>query len=338
MEAAAAHRTATGRVGLVLNPTSGRGRGAKVRERVTAGLAAAGLDAVDLSGPDLAAATSRARAGLAQGLDALVVVGGDGMVHLGANVVAGTGVPLGIVAVGTGNDVARDLGLPVHDVDASLALVRDGLAALAGVTTAERSATSDGPAAAGVRMVDAVAVSRPGGPTEHWFMAVFSCGIDAAVNDRANRMTWPADGGRYVRALLAELGGFRPFGYRVTMDGEVWEGDGTLVAVANTRSFGGGLLIAPDAEPDDGFLEVVIADGLRRGQLLRIFPRLYRGTHVSHPAVQVRRVRSVLIEPLLSRGAAPPVAFADGERLDALPLQCDLHPRAVGVLTRSLGA
>jgi diacylglycerol kinase (ATP) len=169
-------------------------------------------------------------------------------------------------------------------------------------------------------------------------MAVLSCGIDAAVNDRANRMTWPSDGGRYVRALLAELGAFRPFGYRVTMDGEVWEGDGTLVAVANTRSFGGGLLIAPDAEPDDGLLEVVIADGLRRSQLLRIFPRLYRGTHVSHPAVHVRRVRSVVIEPLLSRGAAPPVAFADGERLDALPLQCDLHPRAVGVLARSLGA
>nr|KEP23221.1 diacylglycerol kinase [Georgenia sp. SUBG003] len=331
-------------MGLVLNPTSGRGRGAKVRDRVVAGLAGAGLDAVDLSGTDLAAAVSRARAGLAQGLDALVVVGGDGMVHLGANVVAGTGVPLGVVAVGTGNDVARDLGLPVHDVDASLAVIRDGLASLSTGTSSAAGSTAQGSSAterlgpAGVRMVDAVAVSRPGGPTEHWYMAVFSCGIDAAVNDRANRMTWPSDGGRYVRALLAELGAFRPFGYRVTMDGEVWEGDGTLVAVANTRSFGGGLLIAPDAEPDDGLLEVVIADGLRRSELLRIFPRLYRGTHVSHPAVQVRRARSVVVEPLLSRGAAPPVAFADGERLDALPLQCDLHPRAVGVLARSLGA
>lgn len=321
-EAAAPRRESTGRVGLVLNPTSGNGRGAKVRERVMQGLRTVGLDPVDLSGPDLDAATSRARAGLAQGIDALVVVGGDGMVHLGTNVVAGTGVPLGIVAVGTGNDVARDLGLPVHDVDASLALLRDALAA-------------DG---AGERMVDAVAVSRPGGPAEHWFMAVLSCGLDAAVNDRANRMTWPSDGGRYVRALLAELGGYVPYGYRVTMDGRVWEGDGTLVAVANTRSFGGGLLIAPDAEPDDGLLEIVIADGLSRSRLLRLFPRLYRGTHVTDPAVHVHRARSVLIEPLLARGAAPPVAFADGERLDALPLQCDLHPRAVGVLARTLGA
>ncbi|GAA3512228.1 diacylglycerol/lipid kinase family protein [Georgenia daeguensis] len=327
--AEAAARGPTGRVGLVLNPTSGKGRGAKVRERVLAGLRAAGLDPVDLSGPDLDAATARARAGLAQGLDALVVVGGDGMVHLGANVVAGTGVPLGIVAVGTGNDVARDLGLPVHDVDASLALLRDALIADGA------GGAGDG---AGVRMVDAVAVSRPGGLTEHWFMAVLSCGLDAAVNDRANRMTWPADGGRYVRALLAELGGYVPYGYRVTMDGRVWEGNGTLVAVANTRSFGGGLLIAPSAEPDDGLLDVVIADGLSRSRLLRLFPRLYRGTHVTDPAVHVHRARSVLIEPLLARGAAPPVAFGDGERLDALPLQCDLHPRAVGVLARTLGA
>ncbi|MCK6209166.1 diacylglycerol kinase family lipid kinase [Georgenia sp. EYE_87] len=337
-ETAARRREPTGRVGLVLNPTSGKGRGAKVRARVLDGLRAAGLDPVDLSGPDLDTATARARAGLAQGIDALVVVGGDGMVHLGANVVAGTGVPLGIVAVGTGNDVARDLGLPVHDVAASLALVPDALAAHDGTDGGGDGAGDGARDRAGVRLVDAVAVSRPGGPTEHWFMAVLSCGLDAAVNDRANRMTWPADGGRYVRALLAELGGYVPYGYRVTMDGRVWEGDGTLVAVANTRSFGGGLLIAPGAEPDDGMLDVVIADGLSRSRLLRLFPRLYRGTHVTDPAVHVHRARSVLIEPLLARGAAPPVAFGDGERLDALPLQCDLHPRAVGVLARTLGA
>lgn len=314
----------TGRVGLVLNPSAGRGRAALVREEVLAGLHAAGLEVLDLCGDTLELAVTRARAGLAQGPDALVVVGGDGMVHLGVNVVAGTGVPLGIVAVGSGNDVARDLGLPVHDVAASVALVRDALAAL-------HRAPRSGPAP-GVRQLDAVAVSRPGGPVDRWYMAVLSCGIDAAVNDRANKMRWPSGGGRYVRALAAELRRFRPFGYRVTMDGVVWEGAGTLVAVANTRSFGGGMLIAPDAAPDDGLLDVVVADGLSRAELLAIFPRLYRGTHVTHRAVQVRRARSVLIEPLPERGAVPPVAFADGERLAALPVQCDLHPRAVAVL------
>lgn len=306
----------TGRVGVVVNPTAGKGRAAKVATEVRSGLTAAGLHPLDLSGHDAAEATSRARAGLAVGLDALVVVGGDGMVHLGANVVAGTAVPLGIVAVGSGNDVARDLGLPVRDVARSVAVVRDAL-------RAGRS---------GVRALDAVAVSRPGGPTEGWYMAVLSAGIDAAVNDRANHLRWPAGEGRYLRALGAELGSYHPFGYRVTMDGVVWEGSGTLVAVANTRSFGGGLRIAPDAEPDDGLLDVILADGLSRAALLRVLPRLFRGTHVHHPAVQVRRARSVVVEPAPRHGAVPPVAFADGEPMGSLPLQCDVHPGAVGVL------
>ncbi|GAA4425224.1 diacylglycerol kinase [Georgenia halophila] len=321
---------AAGRVGVVLNPTSGKGRGLKVREKVFDGLAADGFTVHDLSGTDLPGATARARTGLTLGLDALVVVGGDGMVHAGVNAVAGTGVPLGIVSAGSGNDIARDLGLPVHDVPASLAVIREGLAA--------RRNRGRGPDGEGVRMLDAVAVSRPGGAVDHWYLAVLSCGIDAAVNARTNAMSWPPGGARYVRALLAELRTFRPFGYRVTMDGEVWESAGTLVAVANTRCFGGGMRIAPDAVPDDGLLEVVHAEGLTRGQLMSVFPKVYRGTHVSHPAVHVRRARSVLIEPLPALGTMPPMAFADGEPLAELPLQCDLHPRAIGVLARTLGA
>ncbi|MFD1717946.1 diacylglycerol/lipid kinase family protein [Georgenia deserti] len=318
----------SGRVGVLLNPASGRGRGRAVREQVFSGLAAARFDVLDLSGRDLATATARARTGLALGLDALIVVGGDGIVHAGVNVVAGTGVPLGIVAAGSGNDIARDLGLPVHDVPDSLRMIAEALAA--------RRGGRPGPDGEGLRLLDAVGVSRPGGVVEHWYLAVLSCGIDAAVNARANEMTWPSGASRYLRALAVELTHYRPFGYRVTMDGSVWESDGALVAVANTRCFGGGLRIAPDAAADDGLLDVVLAEGLSRSELLRVFPRLYRGTHVRHPGVSVRRARSVLIEPLLSRGAPPPAAFADGELLASLPLQCDLHPRAVGVLARTL--
>ncbi|MFC7406709.1 diacylglycerol/lipid kinase family protein [Georgenia alba] len=317
-----------GRVGVVLNPTSGKGRGRSIRDQVFDGLAADGFQVYDLSGPDLPAATARARTGLTLGLDALVAVGGDGMVHAGVNVVAGTGVPLGVVAAGTGNDIARALHLPVHDVTASLGTIREALAA--------RRDGHRGPDGEGVRMLDAVGVSRPGGVVEHWYLAVLSCGIDAAVNARANAMTWPRGSARYVRALMNELRTFEPFGYRVTMDGEVWESAGTLVAVANTRLFGGGLKIAPDATPDDGLLDVVYADGLTRAQVLAVFPRLYTGAHVDHPAMHVRRARSVLIEPVPSLGAVPPQAFADGEPLFSLPVQCDLHPRAVGVLARTL--
>ena len=215
-------------LGLVINPTAGRGRGTQAGRRVHELLRARGHKVEDLSAATLAQATDRARAAAVQGLDALVVVGGDGMVHLGVNVVAGTGLPLGIVAAGTGNDIARTLGLPRGDAEASVAAVEHGLL--------------DGP-----RRVDAVRVGSPEHAAHEWYLGVLSCGFDAAINARANEMTWPKGSGRYVRALAAELGRFRPYGYRVTLDDSVWESAGTLVAVANMPWIGGGLKIAPDA-------------------------------------------------------------------------------------------
>ena len=114
-------------LGVVVNPTAGKGRGTQAGRRVHELLRARGHKVEDLSAATLAQATDRARAAAVQGLDALVVVGGDGMVHLGVNVVAGTGLPLGIVAAGTGNDIARTLALPRGDVEASVAAIEHGL-------------------------------------------------------------------------------------------------------------------------------------------------------------------------------------------------------------------
>lgn len=300
-------------VGVVVNPTAGKGRGAHAGRRVHELLVARGMKVEDLSAPTLAQATDRARAAAVQGLDALVVVGGDGMVHLGANVVAGTALPLGIVAAGTGNDIARALALPRGDVEAAVDVVERAL--------------DTGP-----RRIDAVRVGTPEHAAHEWFLGVLSCGIDAAVNARANTMTWPAGSARYVRALVAELASFRPYGYRVTLDDRTWESAGTLVAVANVPLFGGGLRIAPDARADDGLLDVVVAGPLSRPAVTRIFPGIYQGRHVHHPAVTVVRSRSVLIEPLDDAGAAPPAAFADGERVGPLPLRVQVDPGALSVL------
>lgn len=304
----------TGRVGVVCNPTAGHGRAARARQAVLQGVAATGREVLDLTGRDFPDALARARTGLAEGLDAVVVVGGDGMVNLGANAVAGTGVPLGIVAVGSGNDIAAALGLPVHDVAASLEVLRTALGGAG-------------------REVDSVAVSAPGAAPTRWYVSSLCAGLDAAVAAHAARLRWPRDGGRYVRAVLAEVSAFRPYGFRITADGETWEQDATLVTLSNTPLFGGGMKVAPDAVPDDGLLDLVTADGLSRTAVVRLFPLLFTGRHVDHPAVRVRRVRSVRIEPLTRLGANPPMAIVDGEPLRELPLQCDVHPRALRVLT-----
>jgi diacylglycerol kinase (ATP) len=302
------------RIGIVINPTSGRGRGSATGEAAIAALTGHGFDVHDLSGADIRRATDQARQGVVDGLDALVVVGGDGMVHLGANVVAGTSLPLGIVAAGSGNDLARTLGLPIHDTSAAVGVIARAM------TTGPRS-------------IDAVSVHAPEHAAREWFVGVLSAGLDAAVNARANVLTWPSGRGRYVRALASELRTFRPYGYRLLIDDELWISSGTLVCVANAPSFGGGMHIAPDARIDDGLLDVVLVGPINRGEVARVFPRVYRGRHVSHPAVTILRGRDVVLEPhTVGPHPMPPHAFADGEPVGPLPLHCSVQPGAVKVL------
>lgn len=296
-----------------MNPVAGRGRGSGVGVAALDALRRRGHHVEDLSARDLLTATAHARRAAVAGLDGLVVVGGDGLVHLGAQVVADTDLPLGIIAAGTGNDVARSLDLPRGDVAAS-------------VTAIERALLT------GPRAIDAVSVGSPQQAAREWYLGALSCGIDAAVNARANALTWPRGAARYVRALGPELRAFRPYGYRIVMDDGVWESSGTVVVVANGPWIGGGIKIAPEAQLDDGMLDVVVAGPFSRAGVVRIFPGMYRGRHVRHPQVQVFRSRTVRVELAPELGGVPPDAHADGERIGALPLIAEVRPGAVCVL------
>ncbi|MGG8407516.1 diacylglycerol kinase family protein, partial [Streptomyces sp. 12297] len=239
-----------------------------------------------------------------EGTGAVIAVGGDGMVSLALQAVAGTLVPLGVVAVGTGNDFARELGLPVADPAAAGRLAA---AALKG---------------SAIREVD---LGRVAG---RWYGTVLCSGFDSRVNDRGNRMRLPAGRFKYDLAILAELAAFRPFPYRITLDdGPVIETEATLVAVGNGSSYGGGMRICAGARTDDGLFDVTVVGACSRTTLLRVFPRVYRGTHLSHPKVTVHRAAKVTLE------AAGITAYADGEPLGPLPVTAECVPGAVRVLT-----
>ena len=225
---------------------------------------------------------------------------------------------------------------------ASQLLTRAGIEVLdvSGASVAQVVAALERPA----RSVDAVHVEavvpggRPHDPAHgddawggRWYAGVLSLGLDADVNARANTYSWPSGHGRYVRAVFACLAGFSPYGYRLTTDAGTQTFRGTLVAVASSSQIGGGLRIAPDAAVDDGLLDVVYATELSRRGILRLFPRLYKGTHLSHPAVHVVRTTSVVIEAS-GDGRVPPVAFADGEVVGPVPLSAQVHPGALRVL------
>jgi diacylglycerol kinase (ATP) len=201
------------RLAVAVNPTAHQGHADGAGARVLARLRERGVEVVEVSGSDFSDALARARAAVAAGVDALVVV-----------------------AEGSGNDFARALALPVHEPAGAVELILRRLDA-------------------GVRVVDAVRASVPGRAQDaRWFCGVLSAGLDAAVNARANALRRPRGRARYAVAVLDELRRFEPFGYRVTTDGAPWESRGTLVAVANGPSIGGGIRIAPAARIADGEL------------------------------------------------------------------------------------
>ncbi|WP_282693678.1 diacylglycerol kinase [Streptomyces sp. CC208A] len=292
---------------LFVNPAAGRGRGVHAARPAADALRAAGHSVRTLLGLDAADALRRAREAVADGTGALVAVGGDGMVSLALQAVAGTGTPLGVIAVGTGNDFARSLGLPVRaPADAArltAALLRDGAA----------------------RTVDLGRITTPTGP--RWYGTVLASGFDSRVNDRGNRMRLPVGRFAYDLAILAELAAFRAVPYRLVLDGDrTVETDATLVAVGNGTSYGGGMRICAGARLDDGLLDVTVVGDVGRATLLKVFPRVYRGTHLDHPAVTTHRVRSITLHAPATTG------YADGEPLGPLPLTVECAPGALTVL------
>ena len=173
-------------------------------------------------------------------------------------------------------------------------------------------------------MIDAGRITAGG--SSRLFAGVVSAGFDAAVNERANGWRWPRGKIRYQLAMLRELASFRAIDYTVTADGEQWQQGAMLISVANGQSIGGGMRIVPGAALDDGYLDLFIVNRLSRTRLLAVFPKVFAGKHVGHPAVRLRRVRTVELS------AGNIVAYADGERIGALPMTIEVVPRAVCVL------
>ncbi|MCX4777303.1 diacylglycerol kinase [Streptomyces sp. NBC_01264] len=301
---------------LFVNPTAGSGRAAHAAQPAASALRDAGFSVRSVVGGDAPDALARLRTAVREGTGAVIAVGGDGMVSLAMQALAGTEVPLGVVAVGTGNDFARAMGLPVREP------------ARAGRLAAE--ALKEGR----VREIDlgrvtgtGHAVGGPGGVGGTWYGTVLCSGFDSRVNDRGNRMRLPAGRFTYDLAMALELAAFRPFPYRITLDGgPVLETEATLVAVGNGSFYGGGMRICADAVPDDGLFDVTVVGDCSRSTLLKVFPRVYKGTHLDHPKVTVHRASKVTLE------AAGITAYADGEPLGPLPVSAECVPAALRLL------
>jgi diacylglycerol kinase (ATP) len=299
------------RLVVAINPSASFGNRRTVGPAVVSTLRGLGHEVTSLQEPSYLELIASGHKAVASKPDALIVVGGDGMVHLGVNLVANTKVPLGIVPSGTGNDMARALGIPFDNTEAAIEAL---------VSALEKPA----------RVIDAGVIrhidDETGLDKKTWFACSLSAGFDAIVNARANTMTYPKGPSRYIIALLVELARLKPIEYTLTLDGVATVTKAALVAIGNGVSLGGGMKITPDAKLDDGLLDVLVVQPLGRAAFLRIFPRVFKGEHVSDPRVTIHRVRKVSI-------ASPGIAvFADGESLGTLPVDVEVVPGALRVL------
>ncbi|HET9872557.1 MAG TPA: YegS/Rv2252/BmrU family lipid kinase [Propionibacteriaceae bacterium] len=291
------------RVTLVVNPAAGRGRAQEMLPQVAGLLRDAGREPDILLSRDFAEAAAMTEQAVASEVAALIVMGGDGMMHLGVNSCArgrqsGYSQPtLGMIPAGTGNDLCRGIGLDPGDPLAAAAAIAAGV----------------------VKQIDLAQAN------DRYVGAVVATGFDALVNGRANAMPWPKGSMRYPLATLAELRVFDPLRYRLTIDGQVRELEAMLVAVGNTASYGGGMRICPVADPTDGLLDVTVIHPVGAWKLLRLLPQMYSGRFARDSCVEQLRAAEVLVEgPGL-------VAFGDGELIGATPLKITVVPAALSV-------
>ncbi|MFR9728807.1 diacylglycerol/lipid kinase family protein [Saccharopolyspora sp. MS10] len=252
---------------------------------------------------DAAELAAGARTAVADDVDVLAVLGGDGSAHAAVQACAGARTALAIIPVGTGNDLARALGLPSDP----LAAARVATDAVQG---GQRRAVDLGRVVGGQR-----------------FATVLCAGFDAQVNARANHSRLPIGRARYDVALLRELAELRAMPLRVEADNVVLDVAATCVAVGNTPFYGGGVPICPEADPTDGLFDVTVVGEISRADLLRVLPAMRTGKHVEHPAVRTVRARSVRLG-----GTNGWTAFADGEPQVRLPVSLRCQPGALRVL------
>jgi diacylglycerol kinase (ATP) len=271
---------------LAINPVSGRGRARKKALIAKEYFKLLGIRVILLEGHSLDDFREKLIELLEhETISGVVAFGGDGFIHEIIQHIVPRDIPLGVIPCGTGNDFARSIGVYKLSLTQQMDLI----------------AQSDS------RAIDLGRVEQT------WFAAILSSGFDALVNERANVMQWPKGRMRYNIAMIEKIIQLRAHSYRILLDGDHIDVEATLVTVANGPSYGGGMNVCPDAKLTDGLFDVMVLGKVSRTELLKVFPKVYSGRHVGHPAVTFYRCREIEI---VGSGSS----YADGEPISPLPL------------------
>ena len=281
---------------LVINPVSGKGKGSTVGTYVAGFLKQRSVDYTIVTGNSSIALMDHLQTFIEKnpGCEGVIAVGGDGLLHILLQRVVPAQIPFTLIPAGTGNDFVRTLGWGLENVDTQLDTV-----------------LTCKPTPIDLGLVDG-----------EWFGAILSTGFDSVVNEKANTMNWPKGPMKYNAAIAIELPRFKPRHYEITLDDRTLSTEAMLIAVANGRSYGGGMLVCPNANISDGYFDVMVLHPVTKLEFMKVFPRVFAGSHVTHSAVEILRSKTVRIE-------SKAVAYADGERIGQLPVSAECISGAV---------
>ena len=274
---------------IAINPQSGRGKGSVVGQEVVEYFSRRQIQYQTFSG----ASADELKRDLESFLNAnecqgVISVGGDGLAHLVLQLVVPRKIPFAPMPAGTGNDIVRTLGWSLDDISSYLDRV-----------------TQEAPQPIDLGNVDS-----------EWFAAILSTGFDSVVNERANSLSWPKGPQRYNVAIAMELPRFQPLRYEIELDTEKISTEAMLIAIGNGRSYGGGMYVCPQAQLNDGLFDVMILEPVSKVEFLKVFPKVYSGSHISHPKVKMMRSSKVKL-------TATAIAYADGERVGPAPISAE---------------
>lgn len=282
---------------LAINPLSGRGHARKRALVAKKRFTELGIPVKLVEGQTLVDFRQQFLQDLShETVSGVVAFGGDGFIHEIIQHIVPREIPLGVIPCGTGNDFARSIGVHRLSLTQQLDLILHNDA----------------------QPIDLGRVGKV------WFAAILSSGFDALVNERANAMRWPRGRMRYNIAMLEKIMHLRAHSYRIRLDENHFDVEATLVTVANGPSYGGGMKICPDAKIDDGLFDVMVLAQVSRIELLKVFPKVYSGNHVGHPAVTIYRCQEIEIQGSGS-------SFADGEPISSLPFSAQCVSNALKV-------
>ena len=274
---------------IAINPQSGRGKGSVVGQEVVEYFSRRQIQYQTFSG----ASADELRRDLESFLNGnecrgVISVGGDGLAHLVLQLVVPRKIAFAPMPAGTGNDIVRTLGWSLDDITSYLDRV-----------------TQEAPQPIDLGNVDS-----------EWFAAILSTGFDSVVNERANSLSWPKGPQRYNVAIAMELPRFQPLRYEIELDTEKISTEAMLIAIGNGRSYGGGMYVCPQAQLNDGLFDVMILEPVSKVEFLKVFPKVYSGSHISHPKVKMMRSSKVKL-------TAKAIAYADGERIGPAPISAE---------------